>query len=202
MYSIILLCSNVLTMQSISLLQMQIKEAALEDYPFKNHWAAFGFAGPVRYYLWIIGKCMHSFVGMWRGNQIFHFYMFSIIFNNILHVFNNPFVFWPCKVSHCCKRTATRQHLKTITHYFSFKNQRTIASLKASPGPITIGTLNCPPSDELVWWSIKRSDHGDQSPLICNLQTLPRKENKLSMMMMMRMTELMTMMLRWSILPH
>jgi len=142
---------------------MQIKEAALEDYPFKNHWAAFGFAGPVRYYLWIIGKCMHSFVGMWRGNKIFHFYMFSIIFNNILHVFNNPFVFWPCKVSHCCKRTATRQHLKTITHYFSFKNQRTIASLKASPGPITIGTLNCPPSDELVWWSIKRSDHGDQS---------------------------------------
>ena len=90
---------------------------------FKNHRAAFSFAGPVRYCLWIIVKCVHSFVDMWHGNQIFHFYMFSIIFNNILHIFNNPFVFWPCKVSHCCKRTVTRQHLKTITHYSSFKTR-------------------------------------------------------------------------------
>ena len=36
MYSIILLCSNVLTMQSISLLQMQTEQAVLEDYSLKT----------------------------------------------------------------------------------------------------------------------------------------------------------------------
>ena len=78
---------------------------------FKNHRAAFSFTGPVRYCLWIIAKCVHAFVvGMWRGNQIFHFSMYSIILlrpkvltMQSIHVFNNPFVFWPCKVSQCCK---------------------------------------------------------------------------------------------------